>query len=152
MSVSLSLTVLLLMHEKSSVLVTSFPGPYQLHPSLPRDPSAHQGLCPTLGLATVLFRQLSFLLTPMSSLCVRNIFYAWLTVVTLLYPPSANISLTSLILCLYFFPFLPVWVLPSIHDLCSYPTVSLKPSLICQARVFFLSRTLEAAWLSGLLL
>lgn len=114
-------------------------------------PSAPQGQGPPPGLATALFRELSYLLIPMPSLCASNIFYDMINCSHTNVSTFCKSLLPHWFFCVYIVPFLPVWVLPSFHDLYSYPAFSLKPSLIIQARVFFFLRTPRAAWLSGFL-
>ena len=148
MSVSLSLTFLSWINEMSSGPCGLLPWAWSGAPSPPRDLCPHQGQCSLLGLLQSPADSFP-VFSSWSHLCARRHFLMWWTVVTLSMRLPASISLTSLTLCLYIifplFPFLPVWVLPPFHDLYSNPTFSLKPSLIIQARVFFLPRTLITA-------
>lgn len=86
--------------------------------------SAHQGQGPTLGWQ--LSSSESFpIFSSSCHFCVLAIYFmTWLTVVILVCPLSANLSLTSLNFCVYIFPFLPVWVLLSFMT-----SIHIPPSL-----------------------
>lgn len=149
-AVSLSLTFLLLVSEKSSRPVTSFPGPDQLHPSF-QGLSVHQSQSPSPGLATVLFRELSYLLIPMPSLCASSVFYGMINCSHIGVSTFCKfLSCLSEFLCLYNYistslgPSLISWPLFISHLLS-------EPILDYPRQCFLLPRTLGAAWLSGLL-
>lgn len=138
LSVSLSLTFSLLMDEKSS-------GPCDLPPwVLGSFILSSQGLEPSLGPVPPSWACYSFLSTHRwYPLCMLPIHLRTLsTVATALVSwPSCKYVSDFTELYVFFsptpFPVLPVWILPSFHDLYSNPTFSLQLSLITRARAFF---------------
>ena len=96
---------------------------------------------------------------PRCHLSARRRFLTWWTAAPVFSPFCKCFSYFTdcvcVCVCVYPspFPFLSLWVLSSFSDLYSNPTFSLKPSLITQARVFFLPgilTTVGVIWISPL--
>lgn len=157
MSVSQSLAFLLSVNEMSSGLRGRLSGVWSAAPAPPRD-LVLTSPGPTPGLAAALCGQLSCLLTPMSSEC-QNAFPDTTNCSRIVFSPACKcFSCFTDSMCVFCFnpspfPFLSLWVLSSFSDFYSNPTFSPKPSLIIQARVFFLPRILATVgfiWISPL--
>lgn len=155
-SVSRSLAFLLLINEMSSGFRGRLSGVWSAAPAPPRDLHpyqlrAHSWAC-YCPLQTALLSS-----HPRCHLSARRHWQDELQPQSFHLP--ASVPLTSPIVCVCMcvypspFPFLSLWVLSSFSDLYSNPTFSLKPSLITQARVFFLPGTLTTVgviWISPL--